>query len=381
MSRRLTLLLSFAAGATVANLYYSQPLLARIAAEFHVASGAASVVTTATQLGYALGLLLLVPLGDIVERRRLIVATTACIVVALIFVAIAPSLPLLIAASALLGMATIVPQIVVPFAAHLASDDERGRVIGTVMSGVLIGVILSRSVSGFLAGSIGWRTTYLLAATAMSILAIVLWIALPVEEPEVKMRYGALLKSLAVVTRREPALRCHSIIGACGFGAFSVFWTTLAFHLQSLSPKYGPATVGAFGLIGVTGALFAPFAGRIADVRGPRVMNGGGLALMLIAYVLMAISGHSLVVLALGAILLDAGEQASHIANQTRIFGLGAEMRNRVNAVYMVAFFFGGALGSAMAGAAWQWSGWLLVCAAGCIFAVTGLAVLFVNRP
>ena len=377
MSRRLVFLLAFAGGATVANLYYSQPLLARIAAEFHVRAGAASFVSTATQLGYAAGLLLLVPLGDAVERRRLIVVITSVIVVALILVAVSPTLTWLIIASFLLGAATIVPQIVVPFAAHLAPDESRGRIIGNVMSGLLVGVILSRSVSGYAAAIVGWRATYIVAAVAMAILAIVLRFALPVEPPEVEMRYRDLLRSLSAIVRNEPVVRRQSIIGACGFGAFSIFWTSLAFHLAKLSPSYGTQTVGTFGLIGVTGALIAPLAGRVADRYGPRVMNGSALALMIIAYALMAISGASLVLLAIGVVLLDAGEQGSHVTNQSQIFSLDPTLRNRINAVYMVAFFIGGAIGSAVAGLAVQHGGWLAVCGAGAAFAVAGLIALF----
>ena len=337
---------------------------------------AASAISTATQLGYALGLLLLVPLGDAIERRRLIVTTTAVIVVALLLVAVSMNLPFMLISCFLLGAATIVPQIVVPFAAHLAPEDSRGRVIGTVMSGVLIGVILARSVSGYAAAFIGWRTTYVAAAIAMAILAIILRLALPVEPPEVQIRYGELLRSLGMVLRTQPVLQRHAIIGACGFASFSIFWTSLAFHLMKLSPTYGTQTVGLFGLVGVTGALIAPIAGRATDRYGPRVMNGLGLGLMALSYALMAASGASLIVLAIGVIILDAGEQATHITNQAQIFALDPTLRNRINAVYMVAFFIGGAIGSAIAGFAVEHGGWLYVCAAGAGFALLGIAAL-----
>jgi predicted MFS family arabinose efflux permease len=340
-----------------------------------VRPAAASIVSTGTQLGYALGLLLLVPLGDSIERRRLIVTTTSVIVAALLLVATSQNLTWLIISSFLLGAATIVPQIVVPFAAHLAPEESRGRIIGTVLSGLLIGVILSRSVSGYLAGYVGWRTTYIAAAVAMAILAVILRIALPAEPPEVEIGYRALLRSLGEITRAQPVLRRHAIIGACGFAAFSILWTSLAFHLARLSPEYGPQTVGAFGLIGVTGALIAPVAGHMTDRLGPRIMNGTGLALMVLAFVLMAISGSSLVALAAGIVLLDAGEQISHITNQTQIFSLDPALRNRLNAVYMVVFFIGGAIGSAVAGLSVQHGGWMAVCGSGAAFALVGLGM------
>jgi predicted MFS family arabinose efflux permease len=336
-------------------------------------------VSTATQLGYALGLLLLVPLGDSIERRRLIVVTTSVIVVALLLVAFSPNLILLIASSFLLGAATIVPQILVPFAAHLAPPDARGRVIGTVMSGLLIGVILSRTVSGYASAWIGWRATYIAAAVAMAMLAVILRAALPMEPPEQQLRYRDLLRSLGRIIRTQPVLRRHAIIGACSFGAFTIFWTSLPFHLARLSPKYGTQTVGAFGLVGVAGALIAPIAGRIADRYGPRIMNGSALALMIAAYAFMASSGASLIALAAGVVLLDAGGQASNVTNQSQIFALDPTLRNRINAVYMGAFFVGGAIGSTVAGLAWQHGGWAGVCAAGAAFAGAGLIALFAS--
>jgi predicted MFS family arabinose efflux permease len=378
--RRSVALLAFAGAATVANLYYSQPLLAAIAAELHVRAGAAAMISTATQLGYAAGLLLLVPLGDAVERRKLLVLMTCSIVAALVLVAVSRTLPLLIVSSALLGFATIVPQLVVPFAAHLAPPAQRGRIIGLVMSGLLIGVILSRSVSGFAAAYIGWRTTYLVAAAVMAGLAVMLRFGLPAEPPEIDLRYGELLRSLGGLIRAEPVLRRHAWIGACGFASFSLFWTSLAFHLQKLSPAYGTQTVGAFGIVGVAGALIAPIAGRLSDRIGVRVLNGTALASMAVAFMVMAISGSSLVLLAIGVILLDAGEQASHISNQARIFALDATLRNRLNAVYMVSFFIGGAAGSLVAGYAWQHSGWVAVCVAGGAFALAGIAPLLFQQ-
>jgi predicted MFS family arabinose efflux permease len=380
VSRRSIALLAFAAGATVANLYYSQPLLANIAAEFGVSAAAASSVSTATQLGYAAGLLFLVPLGDAFERRRLIVITTLCIVAALVLVAMAPTLPALIAASAILGATTVAPQLIVPFAAHIAPAAQRGRVIGMVTSGLLLGIVLSRSVSGFAAGFMGWRTTYLAAAGAMVVLALFLRLRLPAEPPAVDLKYGELLRSLGTLVRHQPLLRRHAMIGAFGFGAYSMFWTSLAFHLAQLSPTYGPKTVGAFGMVGAAGALVAPVAGRMADRYGSRVLNGSGLLLVVLSFSMMAVSGPSLLVLAVSVVLLDGGGQVSNIANQSRVFSLDPELRNRLNAIYMVAFFVGGACGSLAAGYAWEQGGWEIVCAGGALFAIAGLAVVAQRR-
>lgn len=380
--RSLVLLLAFAAGATAANLYYSQPLLARIAAELHASPAAVSIIPTLTQLGYAIGLLALVPIGDMVERRGLIVLLTALVVVGLLFVAGAPTLPFLIIANFVVGLLTVAPQLIMPLTAHLASDErERGRVLGTVMSGLLVGIILSRTVSGAAAGLVGWRMTYVVAAAVMALLALVLRFALPAVPAEHALRYGELFRSMGTLIRTEPLLRRHALVGAFGFASFSGFWTALAFHLARLSPRYGPATVGAFGIIGVSGAIAAPFAGRFAVRMTARTFNGIALAVCVTAWLVMLLGGHSLVVLALGVILLDAGAQASHISNQTRIFALGAAIRNRLNAVYMVTYFTGGALGSLLAGSIWERFGWSGVCAGGALFAAAALAVLFSGQP
>lgn len=377
ISPRLVGLLAVAAGATVANLYYSQPLLVEIAADFGVRPAAVSVVPTATQLGYAAGLLLLVPLGDSMERRRLIVVTTLCAVLTLFGVAFAPTLGWLTLASFLLGAVSVVPQLAVPFAAHLAAPDQRGRIVGIVMSGLLVGILLSRTLSGWIGAYAGWRDVYLLAIGVMLILAVLLQRALPRLPPSRPIAYTALLASLIQLVRSEPVLRRHALVGGCGFAAFSAFWTTLAFHLHHLSPGYGSEVAGMFGLIGVTGALVAPLAGRLADRVAAPLLNGGALLLVLLAFLLMGLTGTTLLGLALGVVLLDAGVQASHLSNQTRIYALHPDLRNRLNAVYMVTYFLGGAAGSALGGYAWQHAGWPVVCALGAGFAVAGILALF----
>ena len=378
ISPRLVGLLAVAAGATVANLYYSQPLLVEIATEFKVQPAAVSVVPTATQLGYAAGLLLLVPLGDSMERRRLIVVTTLCAVLMLFGVAFAPTLGWLTLASFLLGAVSVVPQLAVPFAAHLAAPDQRGRIVGIVMSGLLVGILLSRTLSGWIGAYTGnWRDIYLLAIGVMLMLAILLQRTLPRLPPGRPIPYMALLASLIHLVQSEPVLRRHALVGGCGFATFSVFWTTLAFHLHQLSPDYGSEVAGMFGLIGVTGALVAPLAGRLADRVAAPILNGGALLLILLAFLLMGLTGATLLGLALGVVLLDAGVQASHLSNQTRIYALHPDLRNRLNAIYMVTYFLGGAAGSALGGYAWQHDGWLAVCAVGAGFALAGMVALF----
>lgn len=382
-------LLAVSAGATVANIYYCQPLLEVIAGAFHVNSGAASVVATATQLGYAAGMLFLVPLGDAFERKRLIVGATALSAVALGAVALAGGLRAMIVASFVVGAISVTPQFVVPYAAGLAAPERRGRIVGTVMSGLLVGILFSRTVSGFVNAHAGWRAVYWLAAGAMVALAGVLAAVLPVQRPDAspapaggsaprRQGYGELLGSLAPLLVREPVLRRHALVGAMGFAAFSVFWTTLAFHLAGLPGHYGSQTVGSFALIGAVGAFVAPVAGRLADRWGPRLVNGTALAGVLAAFGLMAWGGGgSLLRLALGVVLMDAGVQASQISNQTRIYALAPALRNRLTSVYMVCYFLGGALGSAVGSWSWSRAGWPGVCAAAAGFTVAALLALF----
>jgi predicted MFS family arabinose efflux permease len=360
----------------VANLYYGQPLLAAMAAQFRVPEQTLGVVSALTQIGYAVGMLLFVPLGDVLERRRLILVMLAAVTVALVAVAVAPGVVWLAVASLVLGAATIAPQLLVPLAANLSGPAERGRVVGTVMSGLLIGILLSRTVSGFVAAHFGWRAMYGLAAGLTIVLAVVLRLALPVSRPPAQgLSYRELLTSMAGLLRDEPVLRESCVFGALGFGAFSAFWTTLAFFLAGPPYGYGSDRVGLFGLVGVAGAVAASLAGRLADVRSPRLTIGLGLSLALLAFVLFGVFGERLWGLVGGVVLMDMGVQGSHISNQTRIFGLRPEVRNRLNTAYMVASFVGGAAGSALGAWAWARWGWPGVCGVGVLFLLAALVV------
>lgn len=367
-------LLAATAGLTVANLYYGQPLLPMIAAELHATTRAAGLVSTATQVGYAVGMLLLVPLGDGHERRRLIVTTTLAVAVALVGVAAAPSLPVLLVTSCALGACTIVPQLVVPFAVSATPDRSPGRSVGLVMSGLLVGILLSRTVSGVVGAHAGWRATYLGAAVVMALVAAGLRLALPPQAPPSRASWGSLLASLPGLVRTHALLRRHSLLGAAAFAAFSVFWTTLAFHLAAPPLGYGSGVAGLFGVVGVAGAIAAPIAGRLSDRYGSPVVNLGALAAVLASFGVLAAFGASLAGLALGVVILDFGVQACHISNQTTVLALAAAQRNRINTIYMVSYFAGGALGSATGAWAYGAFGWRGVCVAGAGFAAAGLA-------
>jgi predicted MFS family arabinose efflux permease len=376
----LVFILAFAAGATVANIYYSQPLLDMIASHFHASTGVTSAVSIATQLGYASGLLLIVPLGDSFERRGLIVASIFATAVVLLAFAFSPTLPIMIVVSFLLGLTSCTPQLIVPYAAGTAPVEIRGRVVGKVMSGLLVGILFSRSVSGFIAARAGWQTVFFLGAAAMVILAIALQILLPTQHPEKRIRYLELLKSMWPIIREQPVLRRHSLIGALGFGAFGAFWTTLSFYLASRPEHFNSETTGLFGLIGVAGALVAPISGRLSDRLNAKIVNGASLTIALISFGFMALADVNLTWLVIGVFLMDAGIQGNQLSNQVRIFALAPQLRNRINGIYIFFYFIGGALGAAIGSFAWEHWRWIGLCATGAALSGAAIGVLFGHR-
>ena len=361
-----------ACGISVANIYYNQPLLAQIGVAF---ARDAAYLPMFTQLGAGLGMFLFVPLGDILERRRLIVTVCIGTAVATMLTAIAPSLAFLTAASVLVGLTSIVPHLILPFAAHVSSAEERGRVVGTVLGGLLIGILLARTASGFIGAQFGWRSVYGMAAALMLALAAVLARQLPRSSPAMMMRYPQLLRSVFVLVREQPLLREASLIGGMLFGSFSVFWATLIYRLSTPPFHYGARMAGLFGLIGAAGALMAPAAGRITDRKTPRFTVGMGISIAVASYVWFWILGGSMPGLIAGVVLLDIGVQSGHVANQTRIYSLIPEARGRLNMVYMVTYFAGGAMGSALGAYGWSIAQWNGVCAAGLCLALAALAI------
>ncbi|ATB44523.1 MFS transporter [Corallococcus macrosporus] len=376
LSTGLVWLMAAASGATVANLYYNQPLLGDIGAALGASGSALGLVPMLTQVGYAVGMLFIVPLGDSLERRRVIVTMNLLVALALVGVALAPTLHWMVAASFVVGVTTIIPQLLVPFAAHLAPAAQRGRVVGTVMSGVLIGILLSRTAAGFVGTHLGWRAMFWMAAGLMLVSAGVLRFTLPSQPPVASMPYPQLLRSLIHLARTEPVLRLHAVLGALSFGAFSVFWSTLALYLQSLPQKYDAQVAGLFGVVGVAGAAVAPVVGRYADQRGDRRINAGAIVVLLLSFVVMWPLGRWLWGMALGVVLLDLGVQANQISNQTRVYSLRPEARSRLNTLYMVTYFAGGAAGSWLGTFAWTHWGWTGVCTSGAALCVVALLAL-----
>lgn len=380
LDRRLVWLMAIACAFSIANLYYVQPLLAQIGQSFGLSVSQIGGVATLMQLGFAMGLLLILPLGDRYPRRTLIVSLLVVVTLALILVALAPTVPMLAAASFVLGFATVVPQIIVPFAASVAAPFERGKVIGTVMSGLLIGVLLARTFSGLIGEYLGWRTVYWSAAILMIVLTLVLRCFLPTDRQYSTMSYGHLLRSLGNLIRTEPVLREASIFYALFFSAFSAFWVTLTFFLQTPPYHYGSAVAGLFGLIGVVGASSASVVGRLADRFPSRAVTGIAMLIVLLSFLCMWLIGYWLWGLILGVILLDLGAQAAHVSNQTRIYGLNPFARNRLNTVYMGTGFIGGALGSFLGTWGWSVAGWNGVCSVGSLMLIVALAVYVINN-
>jgi predicted MFS family arabinose efflux permease len=377
VDRKMVWLLAIAGGMAVANLYYIQPLLVDIAHSFSISESVVGIAATIAQLGYALGLLLIVPLGDALERRTLIVTMLILVTVSLVATALAPSLPWLVIACFVLGITTIIPQIIVPLAASIATPGTRGRVVGTVMSGVLIGILLARTVSGFVGAQFGWRTMYWIAAGLMLFLALLLRVALPKNYPSTHLHYFQLLRSLGDLVRQEPVIREVSLFGAMAFGAFSVLWSTLAFFLSTPPYHYGSEVVGLFGLVGVAGALSATFVGRLADRLNIRIITGIALAITALAFVVFWLFGHWLFGLIIGVLLLDLGVQSTQVSNQTRIYSLNPEASNRLNTIYMVSYFMGGSLGTALATYGWSVARWNGVCAVGVLMLIVAIGRYF----
>ena len=380
ISRGLVLLLAVSCGAAAANLYYAQPLLHTLSGALHVSGATAGLLITISQLGFVVGLAFLVPLGDLCERRGLITSTLLVTAAGLAVAAAAPTFAVFGAAIAVVGVSSVVAQVIVPMSSSLSADEERGRVVGTVMSGLLIGILLARTVSGLIAAGFGWRTVFWFAAVAMVALAGTLRRALPKIPPTTELTYRGLLRSVLSLVAQEPVLRQRMLIGALDFGCFSTLWTSLAFLLSGAPYHYGNAVIGLFGLVGVVGAGAASMAGRLAD-RG----RGGStttitLVLMFASWGILALGASSVIALIVGIAVLDLGVQGLHISNQSAIYALRPEARSRLTTAYMVAYFLGGAAASALASALYAADGWTGVCILGAATALLALVVWAVTE-
>ena len=358
--------LGLACAVGVSTMYYNQPLLEEIGHTYGTAAGHTGFVAVATQVGYAIGLLFFVPLGDVLERRALMMRLYAAVAVGLLLVAMAPTLAWMILGSVVIGALSSVTHVALPIAPDLVSHEERGRAIGTVMTGLLLGILLARTFAGWVSHIHGWRYVFVVAAVMNAVFVPLLWRIMPKLPPKQEIRYGNAMRSLWTLYRGQPLLRESGQVGALVFASFSCFWTTLAFLLGS-HYHLGAGVAGTFGLVGAAGALVAPLSGRLSDKHGSRWVLSVGMILLTASYLFLwlqegvhiPIFWH-VVALTCGVIVLDVGAQMCQVANQTRIFGLDRSARSRLNTVYMTMFFTGGAAGSALATIAlvhWQWNG------------------------
>lgn len=374
MARSLVLLLAVACGLAVANLYYAQPLLDTIAQGLGTSPSTTGLVLVTTQVGYAAGLVLLVPLGDLLDRRRLVPAVLAVTVVALIGAAVSPGVAALAIALGAVGLTSVVAQILVPLAATLAGDEERGRVVGTVMGGLLLGILLARTLSGAIASVGGWRSVFVVAAALMVVLAVVLRLRLRQVPATSELSYGAALRSVLTLVRTHAVLRRRMAYGALVFAAFSIFWSAVSFLLAGPDYGWSEGEIGLLGLVGVVGALCAQVSGRLADRGHNRAGTGAWLAVTLASFAVLLLGQHSLAALLVGVVLLDAGAQGAQVLNQSAVYALDGAARSRLTTAYLTLYFAGGAAGSALSTSLYTRQGWAGVCAAGAM--VSGLALL-----
>jgi predicted MFS family arabinose efflux permease len=390
-------LMAIICGFAVANLYYNQPILAEIAKSFDATAAEVGWIPTLTQMGYASGLLLFVPLGDRLERRSLIVVMLLITAVTLFIAALSPNLNILILASYGIGAATIAAQIILPFATDLVEESIQGKIIGNLMSALFVGILLARPLGGWLGQEFGWRSIYWLAGGMMVILAVASTQLLPQNQPKSKLSYGQLLRSLWELVKSYSALRSASLIQAMLFGAFSVFWSTLAFLLTRPPYNYGSNAVGLFGLVGIAGIIAAPLLGQMADKGTARTSHVGeeasptvssktlrsmvstAVVISIFAYLIFWQFSTQLGGLIIGSVLLNLGSQGALVANQVKIYSLDRNARSRLNTVFMVATFLGASLGSVLGTYGWSIAQWTGVCGVGLL--LIGVAAIQLWLP
>jgi predicted MFS family arabinose efflux permease len=351
--RIVTLTLAIACGLTVANLYYAQPLLDLLANSFHVSQGTAAIVVTATQLGYAVGLALLLPLGDLLENRKLASRTLLGTAVALVIAAFAPGFGVFLAMSVLIGLTSVVAQILVPLAAQLAPPEQRGQFVGKVMSGLLLGILLARTVASLVAAAWGWRSIFLISAVLMVATSIALARVLPRHKPPHTSTYWGLLRSVGHLAKTEPVLRNRAMAQACMFGAFTTFWTAITYELIA-AHGLTQVQIGIFALVGAAGAAAAPIAGKVGDLGHGHHARAIVILIAIFSMILAGVGASSIWLLAAAGVLLDLAVQGHQVLTQREIYGLNPEARARINTVYMCTVFLFAALCSAI-------SGWLFV--------------------
>lgn len=376
MSRGLVRFLAVVCCVTIANVYYAQPLLHTIARSLRVSEGSAGLIVTASQIGFAAGLVFVVPLGDISRRRPILTGMIAGDAVALAGSALSGSLPILAGCAVLVGVTSVAVQMIVPYAATMARNEERAATVGTLVGAILIGILLSRAFAGLVAGIVGWRGVYAAAAIMMVVASLSMRRLLPSDKPEVGARYAAQLRSIVTLAATEPVLRCRSLIGAAQFAAFSCFWTTVTLLLSGPPFRYPPTVIGLFALVGAAGASSALTMGRVLDRRRQLRWPLTGMAIVVLggSFAVLAAGAAALRWLIVGALIMDAASQIVHVVNQAVIYDLKDSARSRITTVYMTTYFIGGAAGSAAGSVVYGHVGWQAACGVALGFCVVALA-------
>lgn len=371
LKRADVILMAFCTGLIVANIYYCQPLIILIAKDFNLSESKAGSITFLTQAGYAIGLFLLVPLGDMFEKKKQILIITGLAVVSLLIAGFSQSFLILAIASVLIGACSIVPQLILPLAAALSDDKSRGHNIGIVMSGLLVGILASRAISGIIGELLGWRAMFLIAAVICLLLIYLMNVRFIKSEPLFKGTYKDLMRSMLAYIKTQPVLREASLINFFAFIVIMGFWTTMVLYLANPPHQFSTAKIGLFGIAGAAGALAAPLVGKLSGNNNPRKNLLIGFILELVSVALFYFTGQSVFLFVVGIILIDIGQQAIHVTNQTRIYALVPEARNRLNTIFMSVSFIGASCGSALGLWLWSLGGWSIFC-----YGITGIIIL-----
>lgn len=380
LTKKLLLLMALTSGITIASTTYNQPLLDYIASSFSVPRSSVGLVATFTQIGYGCGMLFIVPLGDIRERKSLILNTLLLCIFSLVLLSLSMNFYWLLGASFLVGFSSIITQLLVPFAALLAEPHNRGRVIGTIISGLITGIMAARLISGFIGPRLGWRAVYIMAPVLIFLLALTLRKYLPRSMPRSSENYGSILKSMLGILRTNPVVRSSSIIGPCLFASFQLFWTSIVFFLESPAYKLSSTSsevAGRFSLVGIVGIFLVPIMGSLSDRKSPRFAIGVSAVLSFIAFILMMFWGSNIVGLVAGVMILDFAVNSSQVSNQARINSIKSPKQSRFNSVFMSIYFFLGSLGSFLGSFTFSKFGWIGVCTTGLVFVSIALLAHF----
>ncbi|WP_447892236.1 MFS transporter [Pseudomonas marginalis] len=373
MTRAMVMLFAFCCGAIVANIYYAQPIIELIAPDIGLTPAMASLIVSLTQIGYALGLFFLVPLGDLLENRKLMIITTLVAIASLLGAAFTEQPNLFLLVSLLIGFSSVSVQILIPLAAHLAPAESRGRVVGSIMGGLLLGILLARPVSSVVADHFGWRAMFMAAAALMAFISVVLMLTIPKRQPDHSASYGQLLRSLGTLLREQPLLRQRAFYQGCMFATFSLFWTAAPLELVR-NHGLSQTQIAIFALVGAIGAIAAPIAGRLADAGHTHRASLLAMVFAVLSFLPAFVHPlYSVIGLAVTGVVLDFCVQMNMVLGQRAIYALDANSRSRLNALYMTSIFIGGAFGSAIASSVYEHAGWLGVMLVGSAFPLVAL--------